>query len=113
LKLIISELQRAFIDADNSLIYLKDENLKYVFVNKAVENFYNKEVSEIVGHDDFKLTDEEFANIRRKTDLDVMEKMTVVVDEVKWHNRIFSNNKVPCKAHKWLLWSGRLRQGCD
>ncbi|KUO76538.1 MAG: hypothetical protein APF77_05255 [Clostridia bacterium BRH_c25] len=92
-----SELQRAFIDADNCLIYLKDESLKYVFINKAVENFYKKESSEIIGYDDFAITDEQFANIRRKTDLDVMEKMTVVVDEVKWQHRIFQTTKFPVK----------------
>jgi PAS domain S-box-containing protein len=30
---------KTFIDADDSLIYLKDKDLKYVFVNKAFEKF--------------------------------------------------------------------------
>ena len=33
-------LLRAFIDADNSLIYLKDEKLRYLFVNQAFLRFY-------------------------------------------------------------------------
>jgi len=37
LKLIILTLRRTFIDADSILIYLKDEKLKYIFVNQAFE----------------------------------------------------------------------------
>ena len=42
-------LRKAFIDANDNLIYLKDENLKYVFTNKGLECFYNKKDSETVG----------------------------------------------------------------
>lgn len=91
------EFRKTFIDADNSLIYLKDENLKYLFVNKAFENFFNKESISIIGCDDFALGDEEFARRRRKTDLAVTEKKTLVVDEVEWENRIFQTTKFPVK----------------
>ena len=35
-----NDLRQAFINAEDSLIYLKDENLKYVFVNRAFESFF-------------------------------------------------------------------------
>jgi len=79
------------------LIYLKDENLKYIFVNKALEEFYHKSASEIIGRDDFDITDKEFADIRRKTDLDVLERLTIIEDKVKWANRIYKTNKFPIK----------------
>jgi len=91
------EFYKTFMNVDNSVIYLKDENLKYIFVNKAFENFYNKESKEIIGHGDFDLSDEEFAQRRRETDLAVIEKNTLVVDEVEWKNRIFAIKKFPVK----------------
>lgn len=88
------ELRRTFIDADKSLIYLKDEELRYIFANKAVVQFYNKKESEIIGHE---LTDAEFADMRRNTDLEVMEKQTIIEDEVRWENRIYRTTKFPVK----------------
>ncbi|KUO64075.1 MAG: hypothetical protein APF84_08170 [Gracilibacter sp. BRH_c7a] len=90
-------LQKTYINADDSLIYLKDENLKYVFVNKATENFYNKDSSEMIGHDDFELTNFEFASKRRETDIEAIEKDTLVVGEVRWENRIYKTTKFPVK----------------
>ncbi|MGI6660028.1 MAG: hypothetical protein ACOX4N_11680 [Dethiobacteraceae bacterium] len=39
----LNQLRTTFIDADDRLIYLKDENLKYLFVNKAFERFYQRQ----------------------------------------------------------------------
>lgn len=88
-------LRETFIDADNNLVYLKDENLKYVFVNKAVESFYKKPAAEIIGFDDYDLTDEEFAGKRRQTDLAVLERGTLVNDELEWNGRLFRITKFP------------------
>ncbi|MEL7568386.1 MAG: GAF domain-containing protein, partial [Dehalobacterium sp.] len=91
------EFHKTFMDLDNSLIYLKDENLKYILVNKAFENFYNKEAKEIIGYDDFDLNNEECAQRHRETDLAVIEKNTLVVEEVEWKNKIFNMKKFPVK----------------
>lgn len=91
------ELRKTFIDAEEDLIYLKDENLKYVFVNKALERFYHKENSEIIGVDDFQLTNVAFAELRRKTDQDVLDKQSRIVDEVVWDDRIYQTTKFPVK----------------
>ncbi len=93
----LNELWRTFIDADDSLIYLKDENLKYVFINKAFENLYNRMTSEIVGRDDFDLIDKELAVEHKKTDLNVQNKNTIIVDEVKWEDKTFQTTKFPVK----------------
>lgn len=90
-------LRKTFIDADNSLVYLKDENLRYVFVNRAVEGFYQKKAEEIIGCDDYALSEDEFADRRRKTDLDVLKKEVLVVDEVEWDGRVYKNTKFPVR----------------
>ncbi len=100
------ELRKTFIDADNSLIYLKDENLNYVFINKAVEDFYQKKVTDIIGHDDFALTSPEFAMMQRKKDLDVQEKRTTIIDEVRWDKRVYKTTKFPVKLPNGLYGVG-------
>ena len=90
-----NQLNKTFIDADNRLIYLKDENLKYVFVNNAFEKFYSVESKDVIGTDDFALTCDEFADKRRKTDLAVLEQRTRIVDRVEWEGRVYRTTKFP------------------
>ncbi len=93
----INELRRTFFDADDSLVYLKDENLHYVLVNKALEEFYQKASEDIIGINDYELTENEFAGLRRKTDEAVIEKKTKIVDEVTWDGHIYQSVKFPVK----------------
>jgi diguanylate cyclase len=89
------KLHKTFIDADDSLIYLKDENFKYVFVNKATEAFYHRTENEIVGLTDYDLSDEEFAKRRREVDLKALSRNEVIPDEVEWDGRIYRALKFP------------------
>lgn len=91
------ELRRAFIDSYDDLIYLKDNNFKYVFVNKAVENFLGKDETEIIGYRDIDLVDEELAEKQRKTDLDVLDKRAILKTNISWNNRIYKVIKFPVK----------------
>lgn len=93
----INELRRTFFDADDSLVYLKDENLNYMLVNKAFEAFYNMASKDIIGLNDFGLSDSDFAVLRRKTDEAVMEKRTKIIDEVSWAGRIYQTVKFPVR----------------
>lgn len=92
-----NELRKSFINSYNNLIYLKDENLKYIFVNKAMERFYNKEEAQIIGCSNFDLADKEFAEKQRKTDLDVLKKRITIEDEISVQNRIYKMIKFPVK----------------
>ncbi len=89
------KLHKTFIDADDSLIYLKDENLKYVFVNKATAVFYHRSEEEIIGLTDMDLSEEEFARRRREVDLKALSKNEVVPDEVEWGGRVYRALKFP------------------
>lgn len=101
-----NELRKIFIDSDDRLIYLKDENLRYVFVNRATEKFFGKDMSEIIGFDDYALSDKEFAEIRIKTDREVLERKTRIYSEVVWNNRTFIVNKFPVKLNNGRLGVG-------
>lgn len=90
-----NELRDSFIDSYDNLIYLKDENLKYVFVNKAVEKFYNMEESQIIGYGDFDITDKELAGKIHETDIAVLEKGTVMKSEINYNGNICETIKFP------------------
>ncbi len=89
------KLRQTFIDADDSLIYLKDEELKYIFVNKAAADFYNRSKEEIIGLDDYELTGKSFADIRRGTDLKIVETGKLNEEVVRWKGSIYKTTKFP------------------
>jgi len=90
-----NSLRKTFIDADKRLTYLKDENLNYVFVNQAVEKFYNKTSQEIIGKDDFYLTNDSFAEDRRRSDMKVLNTGDLIVDEEERNGKIYQTTKFP------------------
>lgn len=93
---IINESKQAFLDADRNIIFLKDENLKYVFTNKLFDKVYNKDSTQIIGCDDFDLLDKE-ATLYKNIDLEVLDKKTVIVNEMEWENKIHRTTKFPVK----------------
>ena len=92
-----NEMLRTFIDAQGDLVYLKDENLRYVFVNPAFEEHFHKKAEEVIGRDDYAITDSDFADIRRKTDLEVREKNTLLHSETRWREMILATTKFPVR----------------
>ena len=89
------KLLHTFIDAGDSLIYLKDENLQYIFVNKATEVFYHRSKEQIIGHSDFDLSEGSFAQMRRATDMNALQQKRVVFDEVEWDGSVYRTLKFP------------------
>lgn len=93
-----NELRKAFIDANDNLIYLKDENLKYVFINKSLECFYNKEHTQIIGYQDADISsDKEFVEMQGRTDLEVLEKKSILAREISCKDRVFKVTKFPVR----------------
>ena len=90
-----NKMHRTFIDADDSLIYLKDESLKYIFVNKAMEAFYHRTSDQIIGRSDYDLSAPEFAQMRRETDQKALKENLVVIDEVEWDGKTYKTLKFP------------------
>jgi diguanylate cyclase (GGDEF)-like protein/PAS domain S-box-containing protein len=85
----------SFINADDRLIYLKDEKSKYIFVNTAFEDFCQKSLCEITGPNGSDLADNELADIWGKRDLDVLRDKTPFVGETEWRNRVYRENRFP------------------
>lgn len=104
--IILNEIWETYINANQSYIYLKDENLRYLLVNKALADFYKKEVREIIGRDVFAFADPGFAALSTRTELKVLATKTVVEEELVWRNRVFAATRFPVK-----LVSGRYGVG--
>ncbi len=90
-------LVKTFIEADENMVYLKDENLRYVFLSRTVGELYHKSVEEIVGKDDYEISEKEFADKRRQTDLAVLKKSSLIIDEIDWNGRVYQTTKFPVK----------------
>lgn len=76
-----NHLRQTFIDADNSIVWLKDPDLKYVFVNKAAAAFHDKSVAEMIGRSDAELVGAEIAQRREQTDRQVLTGRVAVTKE--------------------------------
>lgn len=90
-----NKLSTALIDKNTDFAYLKDENLKYIFVNKTMKDFFDLPDGEIIGHKDSDLVDEEFAKLCRDADLKALERQESITVEDYWHNRYYKSIKFP------------------
>ncbi|WP_051355691.1 sensor domain-containing diguanylate cyclase/phosphohydrolase [Acetobacterium malicum] len=90
-----NELVQTFIESEEIPVSLKDDQLNYIFVNLAMEDFYGISSEEIIGQDDFEILDEKMAIKERKTDKKVLATKTFVTDEMLWKGKIFKTTKFP------------------
>ena len=88
-------LMRSFYDADESGLFLKDENLRYVSVNKAGEVMHGILEKDTVGKDDYEIFEPEFAEARRKGDRYVLEYNMPTLEELTHNGRMFKIKKFP------------------
>lgn len=93
----IIEIRDTFSNIEDSIITLKDENLKYMFVNESAENYYQKPAQEIIGKDDLLLGKDNFAGNSGVSDREVIENREVLNYEVRCKNRIYNVKKFPVK----------------
>lgn len=92
-----NELKQAYLETSHNIVFLKDENLKYIFVNSNFEKFNKIESSKIIGHDDYDFVDAERADFYRKVDMEVLEKKSVIVKEAKSDDKVLRTTKFPVK----------------
>ena len=91
----LNGLRETFMNANSGMIYLKDENQKYIFINKAFESITGRPASEIIGRSDYEIFSAEFADLRGHSDLSALKEKTVLVDEVQYKEKIYQTTKFP------------------
>ncbi len=68
-----AELLRKFIDSSEAVIYLKDEEGRFLMVNKRGASVAGKKPEEVIGKTDYDYHSKEAADGFRKMDLSVKE----------------------------------------
>ena len=97
--LTMNKMLQAFLDTDSRLGFVKDSKLRYRYINKAVEEFYRKDASEIIGVTDKQLTDSTEADLRQRNDEQVLRENRLIESELSWNDRIYKSTKFPVELY--------------
>jgi len=87
------ERYRTFIDAAADISTLKDDNFRFLIINKACKEYFDKKEEEIIGKTDFDLLPESVAENCRKTDIEALKSDNVITTEEVIGERIFETRK--------------------
>ncbi len=88
------ERYRTFIDATSDGVFLKDEEFRYLIVNKRLRSYFKKEEEEIIGRTDFEILSVD-ADRRRETDIQAFNSSSIVISEEAVNGRIYETRKFP------------------
>jgi two-component system, cell cycle sensor histidine kinase and response regulator CckA len=86
---------RTYMDATSDMVFLKDEQFRYVVANKSLAVFSKKPQEEILGKDDFELMPASLAEMCRETDLKALKQMTVLISEEMFDGQFYETTKFP------------------
>jgi PAS domain S-box-containing protein len=87
------ERYRTFIDATSDAVFLKDERLRYIIINRALRKFLTRRDVEILEKTDTDLMPPDEAARSRETDLQAFESKSVIVSEESIAGRIYETRK--------------------
>jgi two-component system cell cycle sensor histidine kinase/response regulator CckA len=87
------ERYRLFINGTDDMVFMKDEQQRYAFVNRAMADFFEKDISDIIGKTDVQLMPENAARMCRDSDERALQADGVVVTEEDWGERTFESRK--------------------
>jgi len=83
------------LNAIDDMAFLKDENLRYLFVNNANAAFFGRTPGEVTGLTDADLMPPESARACRESDLSALRSGSLVIGEEKAGDRTFETRKFP------------------
>lgn len=91
------ERYRTFLNSANDIAFIKNENLRYLLINKAGCNFLRKNTEEIVGKTDFDLLEHSVAHACSLSDKKSLEKNDIVVTIETIGKKVYESRKFPLK----------------
>jgi PAS domain S-box-containing protein len=80
---------RTFIDSTSDGVFLKDNKLRYVIVNKSLRMFFKKSEKEIIGKTDFELRPPEDAKKAIDADKKSLKSSSIVISEETLGDRVY------------------------
>lgn len=98
---------KIFMDSSFDISYIKDENFRYLMINRSGLKSFNKSEIEILGKTDFDLLDQKQAQLWQASDKEAIEKDSLIINFENINNRIYETRKFPLK-----LKNGKIGVGC-
>ena len=87
------ERYRVFINSTNDMAFLKDDEFKYLLVNKANADFFEKEEKDIIGQTDFEFMEKNVAQKCLQTDEKAILSDDIIISEETVKDRVFETHK--------------------
>ncbi|HOP85831.1 MAG TPA: PAS domain S-box protein [Syntrophorhabdaceae bacterium] len=91
----IEERYRRFIEASPDMIFLKDENFRYVLANKAYLDFVGKDEKDIIGKTAYECMPKELAKKFSASDRLALEKDSLILTEETSDGKVYEIRKFP------------------
>lgn len=91
------ERYKTFINSTSDIVFIKDENFRYVVSNSSNNEFLKKEESEVIGKTDFDIMEKEVAEKCRAGDKAAIEKGATVVNIEIIGDMYYETSKFPVK----------------
>ncbi|MBC8004333.1 MAG: PAS domain S-box protein [Verrucomicrobia bacterium] len=89
------ERYHAFVNANADMIFVKDDQFRYLMANDAMASFFNKTKEELINKTDKELADDRHIYPCNSSDLKVLELDAAYTIEEKLGNRIYETTKFP------------------
>lgn len=94
---LLGSLLYSVINEDEDIIFIKDEEHRYIVANNKLANFFKKEKKDILYKTDYEIMDKTSADYCTKSDLYVFETGNIFFGEEKIGNSTFIVKKLPVK----------------
>ena len=97
------ERYRVFINSTDDMAFLKDDQFRYILVNRSNAAFLGVKEAAVIGKTDFELMPEKSAQLCRDSDISVFSTDLVIVNEEQVGDRIYETHKfkVPLNNGKY------------
>jgi PAS domain S-box-containing protein len=89
------ERYRIFLDSTVDMAFIKDDEFRYVLINKANQKFMGLEESEIVGKTDYDLLPKDAAENCRLSDQKALDENSILISIEKIGERTYESRKFP------------------
>ena len=91
------ELYRTFINSTTDIVFVKDEQLRNIIVNKGFLESLGVDEEKVIGKTDFELLPEPVAERCKQTDVQALESGNVVISEEQTGEKVFETRKFRVK----------------
>lgn len=93
--IVLDQRLNHFFQSTSDMAFIKDNEFRYILINKNFTRFLGKNGNEVIGNTDFELMPKILAEGCRKTDMKALRNKGLVVSKEKFGKRIYETHKFP------------------